>query len=161
MRNRDLQLAMLAPLVAETELQISKTVYDPSLFGDTRYYDSKRPIQSLLDTGGDGTDGETSLTEEGWVSETGVRQPLPTGGNAMLSYEADNLENNSELTIPNPQYTSRIKLELRQSLLKGFGDKANQSEIDLATIALDQSQAEYRKELSLSVQRDDPLLLEI
>lgn len=147
-QNRDLQLAMLAPSVAETELEIAKTVYDPSLFSDARYYDSERPIQSLLDTGSDGTDGVESLTEEGWVSETGVRQPLPTGGNATISYEADNLENNSELTIPNPQYTSRVKLELRQSLLKGFGDRANKSEIDLATIALNQSQAEYRKELS-------------
>lgn len=147
-QNRDLQLALLAPRVAETELQISKTVYDPSVFSDARYYDSERPIQSLLDTGSDGTDGVNSLTEEGWVSETGIRQPLPTGGNATLSYEADNLENNSELTIPNPQYTSRVKLELRQSLLKGFGDKTNKSEIDLATIALDQSQAEYRKKLS-------------
>ena len=147
-QNRDLQLALLAPSVAETELEISKTVYDPSVFSDARYYDSERPIQSLLDTGSDGTDGVNSLTEEGWVSESGIRQPLPTGGNATFSYEADNLENNSELTIPNPQYTSRLKLELSQSLLKGFGDKRNKSEIDLATIALDQSQAEYRKELS-------------
>lgn len=147
-QNRDLQLALLAPRVTETELQISKTVYDPSVYSDARYYDSERPIQSLLDTGSDGTDGVDSLTEEGWISETGIRQPLPTGGSATLSYEADNLENNSELTIPNPQYTSRVKLELRQSLLKGFGDTTNKSEIDLATIAFDQSQAEYRKELS-------------
>lgn len=146
--NRDIQLALLAPVVAESELQIAKTVYDPSLFSDARYYDSQRPIQSLLDTGSDGTDGVNSLKEDGWFAETGVRRPLPTGGSATFSYETDNLKNNSELTIPNPQYTSRLKLELRQSLLKGFGDTLNKSEIELATIARDQSRAEYRKELS-------------
>ncbi|MFT5697759.1 MAG: outer membrane protein [Desulforhopalus sp.] len=147
-QNREVQLALLAPAVAESELQISKTVYDPTLFSDARYYDSERPIQSLLDTGSDGTDGADSLKEDGWFSQTGVRQPLPTGGDATFSYEADNLENNSELTIPNPQYTSRFKLELRQSLLQGFGDIQNKSEIDLASIARDQSQAQYRKDLA-------------
>jgi outer membrane protein TolC len=147
-QNRDVQLALLAPAVADLDLQAAKTVYDPTLFSDSRYYDSERPLQSLLDTGSDGSDGVDSLKEDGWFSQTGVRQPLPTGGSAIVSYEADNLENNSELTIPNPQYTSRLKLELRQSLLKGFRDKYNKSEIDLATIALDQSQSRYRKELS-------------
>ena len=146
--NRDVQLALLSPAIAESELQISKTVYDPSLFSDSRYYDSERPIQTLLDTGSDGSDGVDSLTEEGWFSRTGIRQPLPTGGSATVAYEADNLENNSELTIPNPQYTSRFSFELRQSLLKGFGDKSNRSEITLAGIALEQSEAQYRKELS-------------
>lgn len=146
--NRDAQLAGLAPAVAESDLGIAKTSYDPSLFSDSRYYDSERPIQSLLDTGTDGSDGLDTLTEKGWVSRSGIRQPLPTGGSATLAYEGDNLENNSELTIPNPQYTSRFSLELRQSLLKGFGDKANKSEITLATISLEQSQAQYRKELS-------------
>jgi outer membrane protein TolC len=146
--NRDVQLALLAPAIADVDLQAAKTVYDPTLFSDTRYYDSERPIQSLLDTGSDGSDGVDALIEEGWFSQTGVRQPLPTGGSAIVSYEADNLENNSELTIPNPQYTSRVKFELRQSLLKGFWDKYNKSEIDMATIARDQSQSSYRKELS-------------
>lgn len=146
--NRDAQLAELAPEVAESDLKIANTVYDPTLFSDSRYYDSERPIQSLLDTGSDGSDGLDTLREEGWFSRSGIRQPLPTGGNATFAYEADNLENNSELTIPNPQYTSRFNFELRQSLLKGFGDKSNRSEIALAGTTFEQSQAQYRKELS-------------
>ncbi|BHH85201.1 hypothetical protein LA52FAK_34900 [Desulforhopalus sp. 52FAK] len=146
--NRDVQLALLAPAIAESDLKITQTVYDPTLFNDTNYYDSERPIQSLLDTGSDGTDGVDSLTEEGWLTRSGIQQPLPTGGSATVAYEADNLENNSELTIPNPQYTSRFSFELRQSLLKGFGDKSNTSDIRLANISLNQSQAEYRKELA-------------
>ena len=35
-QNRDVQLALLAPAVAESELKISQTVYDPSIFSDTR-----------------------------------------------------------------------------------------------------------------------------
>lgn len=146
--NRDVQLALLAPAIAESDLKITQTVYDPTLFNDTNYYDSERPIQSLLDTGSDGTDGVDSLTEDGWLTRSGIQQPLPTGGSATVAYEADNLENNSELTIPNPQYTSRFSFELRQSLLKGFGDKSNTSDMRLASISLNQSQAEYRKELA-------------
>lgn len=146
--NSEVQLAMLAPEIAGTDLAISKTVYDPTFFSDGNYYDSERPIQSLLDTGSDGSGGNDSLEEEGWASQTGMRQPLPSGGSLSLYYEADNLENNSELTIPNPQYTSRFKFELKQSLLKGVWDKSNSSEVELASITKEQSDAQYRVELA-------------
>lgn len=146
--NKDVQLALLNPELASSDLGIAETVYDPTLFSDSRYYDIDRPIQSLLDTGSDGTTGDDSLLETGWVSRTGVRQPLPTGGYATLSYEADNLDSNSDLVIPNPQYTSRFKIELRQSLLKGIGDKSNKANIELADLGYSQAESEYRKSLS-------------
>ena len=161
--NRDVQLALLDPALAQTDLDISKTVYDPTLFSDNNYYDTDRPIRTLLDTGSDGTglDGKDRLLENGWLSHSGVRQPLPTGGQAILAYEADHLESNSDLTIPNPQYTSRLRLELRQSLLKELGDKTNKSDIELARLSREQAEGEYETSLSDIMKGAGALLLEI
>lgn len=146
--NREMQSARLQPGMAELDTKIAKTVYDPTFFSDNKYYDTDRPIQSVLDNGTNGSTGKNSFLERGWSTQTGVRQPLPTGGSAIISYEADNLDNNSDLTIPNPQYTSRFRLELRQSLLKEFGDKSHKSKIALTDIASQQAESEYKKSLS-------------
>jgi len=146
--NKELQISQLAPAVAELEQGISRTAYDPTLFSDTGYFDTNRPIQSLLDTGREGTEDDDSLKQTGWDTQTGINQPIPTGGDLSLKYEADHLDSNSDLTIPNPQYTSRVRLELRQSLLKGFADPANASRIELSDISYSQAAAEYQQSIN-------------
>lgn len=143
--NRDVQLARLLPELAGLDQEIANTVYDPLLFSDTTYYHNIRPIQTLLDTGSDGSDGDTSLDDTGWTAQAGIKQPLPTGGYAVLKYEADHLDSNSDLTIPNPQYTSRVRLELRQALLQGFADVTNSTKIELAGLALATSELDVRQ----------------
>jgi outer membrane protein TolC len=143
--NKELQISQLAPEAARLNQDITRTAYDPTLFSDTGYFDTDRPIQSLLDTGRPGTEGDDSLAERGWDSQTGLRQPIPTGGDVSLTYEADHLDSNSDLTIPNPQYTSRVRVELRQSLLKGLGDPAKKSSRELSDISYSQATAEYQQ----------------
>ncbi len=149
--NQDVLLASLKPIIADIDRQLTETVYGPTFFSEGSYYDKDREIQSVLDTGSDTTDGKDSLVEEGWYSKSGLKQPLSTGGEATLMYEADHLENNSDLTIPNPQYTSRVKLELRQSLLKEFGDRSNKAAIELADMATGQAEADYRRSLNNAI----------
>jgi outer membrane protein len=146
--NKELQISQLVPAVAELDQSISRTAYDPTFFTDTGYFDTNRPIQSLLDTGRDGTEGDDSLKQRGWDSQAGIIQPIPTGGDLSLKYEADHLDSNSDLTIPNPQYTSRVRIELRQSLLKGFADPANTSRIELSDIGYSQAVAEYQQSIN-------------
>lgn len=149
--NQDVQLAGLKPILADIDKQVAESVYGPTLFSEGNYYDNDRSIQSVLDTGSDTTDGKDSLLEEGWYSKSGLKQPLSTGGMATLYYEADHLENNSDLTIPNPQYTSRIKLELRQSLLKEFGDRSNKAAIEMAEMTRGQAEADFRRSLNIVI----------
>ncbi len=143
--NKELQMAAIAPQLSETEVAINRTVYDPALFSENSYYDHRRPVQSLLDTGREATDEDNTLEESGWMSKSGIRQPLPTGGDITISYQASHLEGNSDLILPNPQFTSKVKLELRQSLLKHFGDKVNKTQIELAEFASNKANAQYEK----------------
>ncbi len=145
--NRELQIAAIAPQISETEAAISRVVYDPALFSENNYYNHQRPVQSLLDTGREATNGDNVLEESGWISKSGIRQPLPTGGDVTISYQADRLEGNSDLILPNPQHTSKVKLELRQSLLRQFGDKGNRTQIELAEFASRKADAQYAKSI--------------
>jgi outer membrane protein TolC len=146
--NKELQISKLAPEAAKLNQSISRTAYDPTLFSDAGYFDTNRPVQSLLDTGRPGSEGDDSLLEEGWDAQAGLRQPIPTGGDVSLLYEADHLDSNSDLTIPNPQYTSRVRFELRQSLLKGFADPAKKSSIELSDISYSQATAEFQQSVN-------------
>ena len=146
--SKELQISQLSPAFAELDQSISRTAYDPTLFSDTGYYDTNRPIQSLLDTGRPDSEGDDALKQRGWNTQTGINQPISTGADVSLKYEADYLDSNSDLTIPNPQYTSRVRLELRQSLLKGFADPANASRIELSDISYSQAVAEYQQSIN-------------
>ncbi len=151
--NRDLQISTLDPYIAQEEKKSTEAVYDPTFFAENNFYKTDRPIHSILDTGTDGSTGKDSLVEDGWNARAGFRKPLPTGGIASLFLEADHLDSNSELVLPNPQYTSRLTLQLRQALLKEFGDKSNKSNIERAGLNVKIAEAQYKKSLG-NVLRD-------
>lgn len=145
--NRDVQLSTLYPFIAAEDKKVSQSVYDSTLFAENTYYRTHRPIQSLLDNGTDGTTGKDTLLEDGWNARAGVRKAFATGGIASVFIEADHLDSNSELVLPNPQYTSRLTVQFRQALLKEFGDTSNQSNIEKAGINIRIAEAQYRKTL--------------
>lgn len=143
--NRDIQISSISPSIATEELQSSQSVYDPSLFAEHNIIRVERPTESFLDNG---LIEESALREHRWDSRAGIKKSLQTGGVASLFLEAGRLNSSSDLIIPNPQNTSRLTLQLRQALLKEFGDKSNKSAIDIAGLNYDISEAEYRKTIA-------------
>ncbi|KPJ98252.1 MAG: hypothetical protein AMJ60_08935 [Desulfobacterales bacterium SG8_35] len=145
-RNSDIKIASFLSPIAEEEKKSTQTVYDPSLVAGNNFYRTDRPIQSKLEIGAE----ETELfLEDKWDLRAGVRQPLPTGGTFSLSVlDVDHLDSSSDLVIPNPQYTSRLTLELRQALLKEFGDQTNRSAMEIADINLSISGMEFRRTMA-------------
>jgi len=145
-QNSDIQIASFFSPIAEEEKKATHTVYDPSLIAENNFYRTDRPIQSKLELG---TVGSDNFVEDKWDVRAGIRQPLPTGGTFSLSVlDVDHLDSSSDLVIPNPQYTSRLTLELRQALLKEFGDKTNRSAMEIADLNLNMSGMEYRKTMA-------------
>jgi len=143
--NRDIQVSALYPSIATEELKSSQSVYDPSLFAENNLIRTERPTESFLDNG---VSEEGALLEHRWDFRAGVKKPLQTGGIVSLFVDADRLNSSSELVVPNPQNTSRLTFQLRQALLKEFGDKSNKSAIEIAGLNLDISEAEYTKTIS-------------
>jgi outer membrane protein TolC len=146
--NRDVQIATLFPTIAREAGKSTASVHDPAFFAENSYYRTDRPIQSTLDNGTDGSTGNDALEEDGWLARTGIRKALPTGGIGSVYIETDYLDSNSELILPNPQYTSRLTVQLRQALLKERGDKTNSSNIQVAGINVKIAEEQYKKNLA-------------
>ncbi len=147
--NRDVQIANLFPTIAQEAGKSTAAVHDPTIFAESSYYRTDRPIQSTLDNGTDGSTGKDALIEDGWRARTGIRKTLPSGGVGSVYLESDYLDSNSELILPNPQYTSRLTIQLRQALLKERGDKTNSSNIQVAGINVKIAEQQYRKNLEV------------
>jgi outer membrane protein TolC len=146
--NSDIKIASFLSPIAEEQKKSTHTVYDPSLFAESNISRTDRPIQSKLDLGEGDTESD-NFVEDKWDMRGGIKQPLPTGGTFSLTVlDVDHLDSSSDIVIPNPQYTSRLTLELRQALLKELGDQTNRSAMEIADLNLSISGMEFRKTLA-------------
>ena len=142
--NQDIQVAGYEPLRAEADLVEARAVYDPTLVASQQFGRNKSPIASTLDTG---AITDEALTRDTWELSGGVRQRLPTGGTFRITQEMDYRDSNSQVTVPNPQYTSGLAFEVSQPLLKNLGDPEAQAAIRVATLATGVSLHEFRRQV--------------
>ncbi len=140
--NRQIQVASYNPSIASEEINSVQSIYDVTLFEETNITRIDRPNQSLLDNG---TLERGEFLEHRWDSRAGVKKALPTGGVVSLFADVDHVNSSSELLLPNPQYTSRLTAQVRQALLREYGDSSNQAAIAKARQGLVMTEAEYRK----------------
>jgi len=139
--NQDVQIAGYEPLRAEADLIEARSVYDPTIVASHRFGRSKSPISSTLDTG---AIADEALTKDTWDFSGGLQQRLPSGAIFRITQQMDYLDTNSQFTVPNPQYTSGLALEVNQPLLKNLGDPEARAAIRVATLATGISLHEFR-----------------
>lgn len=140
--NTDIRVVSYNPKRAAELVKGAESAYDLSLISAYNYSFTERPTQSVLDTGFLGDD---VYTERRWSLTAGVRQPLPwVGGSLTLSQVVDMLSNNSSLTVPDPQNTSRVTALLAVPLLQGGLDAQNRAAIRIAKANAVMSDEEFR-----------------
>jgi outer membrane protein TolC len=140
--NPDVQMATFQPPIAKEDVIAAEAVFDPTAYMNNTFGRVDRPVQSLLDTGI--THG--SLIEDTWSFQGGLRQKIPTGGTFAVYESWDNLRSNSpDITIPDPQYSTRTTFELAQPLLRGAGVEYNRAPIRVANLNADIAYADFRK----------------
>jgi len=142
--NKDIQYYSYNPPQAKESLAIASSVYDASIFQSGSYNSTERPIESIIDQGS----SQDVLEEDRWNMQIGVKKPLFTGGMFSLFVESNYLDSTSDYVLPNPQYTSRLTAQVRQSLLKEIGDRTNKATIKIASINLERSKEDFRTEVS-------------
>src|SRR5512140_3227636 len=141
--NSDIKVISYNPKRAMEMVKGAESAYDPSLFAAYSRSQMDRPVQSTLDTG---FPGDNLYSERRWSLQAGVKKPIPwLGGVLTLSQTVDRLENNSSLTIPNPQNTSRIQAQLSVPVLQGGLDAQNRAAILLSKANAGVSDAEFRQ----------------
>lgn len=140
-KNRQLAVYRHQPDIAKEALASAESVYDYRAFGRSGITRNNRPTISVLDTGSQLLD---ELEEDRWLVQAGMKKQTRLGAQISLYQEIDYLDSNSELVIPNPQNTSRLKAELRQPLLKNFGDLENRTMIEKAQLDILTAQENMR-----------------
>jgi outer membrane protein TolC len=146
--NHDVQSAGFQPPIAHEDIIAAEAVFDPAAFMTNTVGRVDRPIQSVLDTG---VATEGNLIQNTWSFQGGLRDKLPTGGTFAVYQAHDYLETNSSLSIPNPQYATRLTWELAQPLLRGAGIEYNRAPIRVANLNSDIATADFRKAVTDAV----------
>ncbi len=135
--NFDIQILKKVPEIADKDMNIAKSEFDLTLFGEMGYLKSRTPSASAF---ADPSIGENSVNS----ASVGVKQKLKPGTSYQLSLETLKAETNSIYANLNPQYDTGITLSLTQPLMKGMGITFNTTNIFVATIGREISRQAYR-----------------
>lgn len=146
--NKDIQYYSFNPPQAIEALAAANSVYDTSIFESGSYNSIERPVESIIDQGS----SQDVLLEDRRNMQIGVKKPLFTGGMFSLFVESNYLDSTSDYVVPNPQFTARLTAQVRQSLLKEFGDRSNKATIKIASINIEKTKEEFRAEVSSVLQ---------
>lgn len=130
--NLSVQRARLEPAITEAQVVAADAVFDAVWFVN---YDHTRtdqprtvPVINSIPIGRPISGSDVDRYE------TGIRQPLRSGGSIALSTDLTRSENRTPgLGIsPDPAYTAAARLTLSQPLLRGFGSDVAEADIRLS-----------------------------
>ncbi len=136
--NLDIQIAAFTPAIAETDIIVAASVFDPVFFLQGSMLNEDRPVASFLAAG-----GAPALMQDARVVSAGIRKPLVTGGSIEVSENLDYLRTNSDF-VESPTYATNFMVELTQPLLRGMGLDVNKAQIYIATNARDATLEQFR-----------------
>ena len=137
--NLDIQIAAFTPAIAETEIIVAASVFDPVIFLQSNMLTEDRPVTSVLATG-----GADALMQDTRVLSGGIRKPFATGGSIQVSENINYLRTNSTF-VQSPSYTTDFVVELTQPLLRGMGLDVNKAQIYVASNARDATLEQFRQ----------------
>lgn len=123
-KNLDISVEAFRPDISEFSIRQSREYFLPQLsfgYGNLSYNQpSNWYVQGNVYS--DKTDSYS----------VGLEQNIITGGKVTLSLSNQTTETTRQLTIVNPTYSSNLRLNFTQPLLKNFGPKINRREINKA-----------------------------
>ncbi len=120
--NLELEVALLAPTIASTDITEAEALFESILFADAAYVSTDTPTATTL----------TGSQVEAFTAESGVRVPLRTGGEASVSVPVVWTETSNVFATLNPAYEADVSARLTQPLLRGAGLWTNAHPIRIA-----------------------------
>ena len=128
--NLDVRVAGFGPAIESTRVVEAEARYDPTFFVNSQYQRNNREQAAAF----------TSTDEaDVWTTQVGLRQNLPSGGQAELRNDFTRTRDRSGNQFgfdPNPFYTSELVLQVTQPFST---DVSNYGVYDTATIEKDVS----------------------
>ena len=132
-QNLGVQVARLQPGIAAEDVTLAESVFDFLAFGrtDLAFIDEAEPVPVLSGV----QLGTLFNKSRQYVFETGIRKQFAaTGGTLQVSTDLTRFQNLSPgiAFLPNPGYTSAVRLGLSQPLLRELGAPSAKATIRLA-----------------------------
>ncbi len=150
--NKDIEVTRQNVRIAEFELQSSNGFYEPRFSGQTYYERAKTPVFSFFGGGSDG-----SLTTSSFVGNAGLQGMIrQTGGTFSVQADSSRGTTNNLFTTVNPTYTTNLRFQFTQPILRGrtFDQPRRNIEIAKRNLSLTDTQFRQRSiEIITNVQR--------
>jgi outer membrane protein TolC len=151
-RNGQALFARLQQQVAAGDIDQERSLLQPELFAEGRYTDTE-----VLNTASDKLSSferrnQDVFEEQSADVETGVRVPVVTGAELVLSWSGTQRENNlipllSDSGDDNEEFVASLNLSIRQPLLKGFGNRVAKNRIREAELKHQVVEQEFHEQL--------------
>ncbi|HEX4124165.1 MAG TPA: TolC family protein, partial [Tepidisphaeraceae bacterium] len=152
----EVKVAGYDPAVAETKVLEAQGAFDPIFFTNASYQhgDQKTGGQAIVNP-------QNALQTEiidvqrsdQATLEPGVKQLLPNGGQASISYQGSYNRYDPRLYTLNDYWENTLKFELTQPLLRNFGKDVNYAKITVARYDQRVSMLDFRKTLEDNVEK--------
>ncbi len=149
--NLDVQIARLVPQMSFLSIIEAQADFTPEIFSSLGYKTSHRPKQS------ESSFGYALPIEEEKINTTdaviGIRSNLKTGAEVTFSSSIAHVDDRKSIYILNPEpgVSSNIHIDVRQPLLRNFGQRVNTMRIKLARSTNAADAFELNRQLSETI----------
>ena len=143
--NLDIQVAEKAPLQREQDVVFQQAAFDPNIGGSAFKSDNSQPSQNFTDIGAFGTVVAVDSTVNDY--RIGFSDPLHWGASYSANLEMTRFTSTSNNAIFPTTYQTALELAYNQSLLRNFGNKANESLIVIAQNNYEVSRSQFRDQV--------------
>lgn len=133
-KNFTLEVERYNPLIAKDAIDVAKGGYDPVV--------TASGFHGRSTTGASG--GQSSAGTTSSELRAGISQKLYTGTTLTASSQLDRSKDNPAIYSLNPAYNADLTLEVRQSLLSGFGTAVNKAALNRAKIGLNVANLDFK-----------------
>lgn len=142
--NLDIAVEILNPELADISISRARERFFPSLSLNFGNRSTEQASFSWIEA----SDSVTSKRND--YSAT-ISQIIPTGGNLSLSLSNYKNDSNRVTNTINPVYSSTLRFNFTQPLLRNFGFKVNRQEIIIAQNNLDMSENQLKQVLQQTI----------
>jgi outer membrane protein len=156
LHSNEVRVAGYDPAVAKTRILEAQARFDPVFFTNVKYEHQDQPfagqaIQNPLNPVAASSIVLAVERGEVYTAESGIKQLLPTGGQAQLSYQTQYNYLLPRRFVLNPYWDDQLKFQLTQPLLRDFGYQINQAKITIARNDYRVAVLDFRKALEDNV----------
>lgn len=120
--NLDLKVQLIAPAIAAESVNTERAKFEAVFAGSINYTKTDTAVATQLE-------GSQAASTS---FETGVRKPLPTGGDITLGLRSGRYETDNAFSLLNPSFSSDLQFSISQPLLRNAGLNVNHHSIRVA-----------------------------